>query len=54
MECENAATHGAVILHAKYGWSSSPGTKNGLRLYLPFRLTALTCTFQVAAVCVEC
>lgn len=45
MECENATTHRPVILHAKYGCSSSPGTKNGPRLCSPFRLAAFTCVF---------
>lgn len=43
MECENATAHRPVILHAKYCWSSSPGTKKWPEMVLasPFNCVHL-------------
>lgn len=46
MECENATTHRPVILHAKYCWSSSPGTKKWSEIVLAFAFNCVHLHFS--------
>lgn len=46
MECENATTHRPVILHAKYCWSSSPGTKKWSEIVLAFPFNCIHLHFS--------